>query len=68
MLLLTNEFLFAKQVLLVLVLLNGFIFVNLALKEETEQTLQRTREVGSLTLAASLAAELGVRLLMQGNR
>ena len=26
----------------------------------TEQTLQRTREVGSLTLAASLAAELCV--------
>jgi hypothetical protein len=30
--------------------------------EEAEQTLQRTREVGSLTLAASLAAELGVTL------
>jgi len=30
---------------------------------EAEQTLQRTRKVGSLTLAAFLAAELGVMRL-----
>jgi hypothetical protein len=34
----------------------------MVVKEVTEQTLQRTREVGSLSLAASLAAELGVGL------
>ena len=40
-----------------------FVLFLLGNREEAEQTLQRTREVGSLTLAASLAAELGVRPL-----
>jgi len=38
--------------------LSFFVFVLFCV---VEQTLQRTRGVGSLTLASTLAAELGVR-------
>jgi hypothetical protein len=37
------------------------VFVFVDFYTEAEQTLQRTRVVGSLTLAATLTAELGVR-------